>query len=124
MITPIVSPWLIYFANCCGNMIIVCAIIAFANFAFGFAYGLHEAIDKESFTDEYCLILKRKSRKCIILASLFMILTACIPSTDTCYKMIAANIITYENVDSVKGLTKDMVDYIFEKIGSLSVNGE
>lgn len=120
--TPIISPWLIYFVNCFSNMIVICVIIAVVYFTIGLINVLTIYANKGNLKAEECSIIRGIYHKSFILSTLFIILASCIPSTDTCYKMIAANMITYENVDLVNGLTKDMVDYIFEKIEGLNVN--
>ena len=39
---------------------------------------------------------------------------------ETCYQMIAAHYLTYENVDAVGGQAKEVVDYIFDKVDEVT----
>lgn len=39
-----------------------------------------------------------------------------IPDKDTCYKMLLAKAITYENINSGKEVVKDSIDYLANKI--------
>lgn len=46
--------------------------------------------------------------------------TIAIPSESTMYKMIIANNITENNIESVKGEVNDLIDYIIDKIDELN----
>lgn len=48
------------------------------------------------------------------LACIFM--TVIIPSEETCYKMVAANIVTPKNIEAVGGTATDIIDYIVDSV--------
>ena len=59
--------------------------------------------------------IKWRKRTAITLVISILGLTF-IPTKETMYKMLVANFVTYENVETATDAIKDSVDYIFEKL--------
>ena len=64
--------------------------------------------------------LKRIAVVALVVAALSLAVGAFMPSKETCYQMIAAHYLTYENVDAVGGQAKEVVDYIFDKVDEVT----
>ena len=58
-------------------------------------------------------------KKCVIISILTFSLMAIIPSEKTCYKMIAATIVTPNNIETVGETATDIIDYIIESVDTL-----
>lgn len=56
----------------------------------------------------------------IIVTLIGLIFTAIIPDKQTCYAMMAANVITPNNLTTVKDSGQDIIDYIIEASEKLS----
>ena len=61
-------------------------------------------------------LAKKWLKKAIIGLIIIGLFAGIIPSKKTIYQMLAANYITYENVETASDIIKDNVDYIFEKL--------
>ena len=119
--TPIISPWLIYLIDLTNGLSFLISLVVLFSLVVAFLSGASILLD----CDKGSL---SSTKKCFRISTLLFILSTCltvvIPSSNTCYKMLVANMITYENIDSAKGLTKEAVDYIFEKIEDLNISND
>lgn len=52
----------------------------------------------------------------MIAAIIFFILTALVPQEDTCYKMLAASMVTPNNIKVLEGKVDETADKLLEKI--------
>lgn len=145
---PIISPWLIYLANVPQALTFVLAIITFAcavivgvavffrcmakdeaktlkDRAYRYAYkGLEKEMIAEAHKREAdAKKLERIAIAASIIAVVSLAIGAFMPSKETCYQMIAAHYLTYENVDAVGGQAKEVVDYIFDKVDEIANEG-
>ena len=64
--------------------------------------------------------IKIKSKTLIII----MICTSLIPTPSTCYKMLAASMVTPDNIAAVGETATDIVDYIIESVDTLLEESE
>lgn len=55
----------------------------------------------------------------VIIFIISLILSIAIPTSKTITKMLVASVITVENVNEAKENTKELVDYIFEKVSEI-----
>ena len=142
---PIISPWLIYLANvphtltfALGVTVFACIVIAVAAVFFRYmakdeaktlkdrAYRYaYQEVEKEMMEEAHKREADaKKLERIAVVASVVAVvsLTICvfIPSKETCYQMIAAHYLTYENVDAVGGQAKEVVDYIFDKVDEVT----
>lgn len=102
--TPIINPMLFYFIGV-GTHIQTILIITAALFGLLFAgWALAEM-----------KIYKKFLIPCIICA----VAAALIPSKETCYTMMAATIITPDNLTTVTDSGKDLVDYVVDSVDKI-----
>ena len=142
---PIISPWLIYLANVsetlswvslvgiviAGGAALIAGWVAIDEYGDMKAHrdrsrnAMYEE-KKKAYSDLADVEEKTyKSAKRIgvifaVIAVISLVVTCLVPSKETCYQMIAAHYLTYENVDAVGGQAKEVVDYIFDKVDEVS----
>lgn len=116
---PIISPWLIYFISTLNGVneltYYSIIILGMALMGIGAIYLL--------FTDEgmeFDFVKKGKHKVIIFLECLFILMATFIPSKETIYAMVVAKYVTPNNIEMVGGSVKDSIDYIFEKIDTLT----
>lgn len=56
----------------------------------------------------------------IFLTSLCLTCTVFLPSEDTCYKMLAANMFTQDNINNATEYVTDVIDYAVDKVKELN----
>lgn len=142
---PIISPWLIYLANVpqaltialvvtvFACVVIVIAAVFFCYMAKDEAKTLKDRAYRYAYRETEKEIMAeankreadaKKLERIAIVASVVAVVSLAIcafmPSKETCYQMIAAHYLTYENVDAVGGQAKEVVDYIFDKVDEVT----
>lgn len=131
MQTPIISPWLIYLINATFGVRITmfCAGCALAGLAFLFYV---EEDENRVFRDIYRGELgdankeksyRRKKIVCAIVAVIFLVISALIPSKETCYQMLVAHYVTYENAEIAGDQAKELVDYVLDRVDEIANGG-
>ena len=131
MQTPIISPWLIYLSNATFS---ITMILVFAGFAFaGAAYWFWVQQNENKF---YTNIwdnrgdknkeksYRRKKIACIVAFVIFLVSAFLIPSKETCYQMLVAHYVTYENAEIAGNQVKEMVDYVLDRVNEIANGGE
>ena len=68
---------------------------------------------------QYLITIKKVFVGTIVTLLISLLLSATIPTSKTVTKMLVASVITVENVESAKENTKELVDYICEKISEV-----
>lgn len=63
--------------------------------------------------------LKAMAKKAGIVLAISIPLFTFTPTSDTCYKMLAANMFTKDNIDSASEYVTDVIDYAVDKIKEL-----
>lgn len=121
---PIISPWLIYLINASlgirislsfiGSLLLVLAWSLYTNSDTTFVWS--DSYKDQELSKKY----KRTKNVAIAIAVLVLLTAFLIPSKNTCYQMLAAHYMTYENVDALGGQAKDVVDYIFDKVDEVT----
>lgn len=142
---PIISPWLIYLANVSETLswvslagfIIAVGSVAIAVWIAVDEYGdmkMHRDRSRNAIYEEmkesYSKLADIEERTykrakrigviCAVVAVISLVVTCLVPTKETCYQMIAAHYLTYENVDAVGGQAKEVVDYIFDKVDEVT----
>ena len=71
--------------------------------------------------DEYKVATKLLNwgRKCIVPLVISLILSVFIPSEKTIYKMMVANVVTYENIDLTADTIEEAFDHVIDKLVEL-----
>lgn len=107
---PIISPWLIYFAELADSInmtFLFVALIAFIIMAFAFIPYMDNKKDE---TLKQCL---KKSFIWFCISIAILVIT---PSKDTVYTMVVLDNVTTDNIQAIGKTGKDVVDYITEQI--------
>lgn len=113
----IISPWVFYLIgifNAVDAVALLCAIATtHGTLCFG---GM--ALNNYD-TRERSNSLKWAKRFAVGLV-ISIALGVLIPSEDTCYKMLAANMFTQDNIDSATEYVTDVIDYAVDKVKELN----
>lgn len=107
---PIISPWLIYFAELADSInmaFLFVTFIAFIIMAFAFIPYMD---DKKDETLKQCL------KKSFIWFCISVAIVVMTPSKDTVYTMVVLDNVTTGNIQAIGKTGKDVVDYITEQI--------
>ena len=96
-------------------LIVVCFVLLFIG-----AFHIEEALDygRGKDSDEYKAGVKFLNwiRKCSIPLAIALVLFAFIPSEKTLYKMMVANVATYENIDLTAETIENAFDHVIDKL--------
>lgn len=120
----IINPWWFYLSDIVESMdfvftlfagfgAIICMILFFCS------VGYAELAEEETIKENWRIL-----KKCIITTMVLTLTAVIIPARDTVYKMLAASLVTQENIQIVGETATDVVDYIVEKIDEVVNNGE
>ena len=121
---PIINPIYFYLISVCGDLKLAFMLAVFIGVVVAticiivFITMKYKALNYED--EEYADKHLKVSIKCFI-ACIIMCFTSCfIPSEDTCYKMMAASIVTPDNITAVGNSAQDITDYIIDTINKIS----
>lgn len=105
-------------STCTFMLIVSFAALAIVSFVFLFSWSEDnlEEKEKQSYFRYLKLVLK------VIIPC--VIITIFTPCSDTIYKMIVADNVTPHNIEVIGDTIEDSIDYIFEKINSLSLEND
>lgn len=94
---------------------LVCFISGVGNIAYVLSYGGNED------SDDYKMGIKflKWAQKCIVPLVISLTLSIFIPSEKTIYKMMVANVATYENIDLTADTIEDAFDHVIDKLVEL-----
>ncbi|WP_147603806.1 hypothetical protein [Blautia massiliensis (ex Durand et al. 2017)] len=107
---PIISPWLIYFAELADSInmaFLFVTFIAFIIMAFAFIPYMDNKKDET---------LKQCLKKSFIWFCISVAIVVMTPSKDTVYTMVVLDNVTTGNIQAIGKTGKDVVDYITEQI--------
>lgn len=107
---PIISPWLIYFAELADSInmtFLFVALIAFIIMAFAFIPYMDNKKDET---------LKQCLKKSFIWFCISIVIVVITPSKDTVYTMVVLDNVTTDSIQAIGKTGKDVVDYITEQI--------
>nr|DAG29188.1 MAG TPA: hypothetical protein [Caudoviricetes sp.] len=127
--THVINPMLFYWCSVSDTvkalaiivaiiLIVVCLVfLCIGTFHIGEALNYGRGKD----SDEYKVGVKFLNwvRKCSIPLVIALVLFAFIPSEKTLYKMIVANVATYENIDLTADTIEDAFDHVVDKLVEL-----
>ena len=113
---PIINPLFFYFISVTGVLrgllmiggFAIAGCIAFAGFICCVDYDIEDIF--------------KAFKKPVIIALIIGTIGVFIPSENTCYKMLAASLITPDNIEIVKDGTQDLVDYIIDVADQITVD--
>lgn len=114
---PIISPWMFYLisvSNAVHSVAFLCAIATvLGTFLFG---GM--AFDNSNAREHSNAVkwAKRFATGLVVSIALCVL----IPSEETCYKMLAADMFTQDNINSATEYVTDVIDYAVDKVKELT----
>ena len=110
---PIISPWLIYFAELADSInttFLFVVWIAFIIMAFAFIPYMDNKKDET---------LKQCLKKSFIWFCISIAIVAITPSKDTVYTMVVLDNVTTDSIQAIGKTGKDVVDYITDQIDKI-----
>ena len=107
---PIISHWLIYFAELFDGINTTCLFIAGVSFIVMMFAFIPYLDNSKDIRVKKCL---HKSLVCFCISVIVMIAT---PSKDTMYTMLVLDNVTTDNIQAIGKTGKDVVDYITDQI--------
>lgn len=113
---PIISPWVFYLISISNAVRAVAFLCAIATTLGTLCFG-GMALNNYD-TRERSNALKWAKRFAVGLV-ISIALGVLIPSEDTCYKMLAADMFTQDNINSATEYVTDVVDYAVDKVKEL-----
>ena len=114
---PIISPWFFYFLHVCDDMDLVFIMIFWISLGFALLTGLVATVDYASRFNEDSSQKMLKVFKISCSICLFSgLISALIPSEKTMYQMLAASLVTPDNINLVEDDIVDFVSKIAEAI--------
>lgn len=119
MTGPIINPWWLYLYNVVGGVhavveiFMICGIIAFLTGGLFLIFAWIDLSDEE--INPFKKIFKRLTITLACIIGVYIL----VPSQDLMMKMFILDNITYENLETVGGITKEGFDYIMESIEEL-----
>ena len=63
-------------------------------------------------------------KRSVVATIVFAIIAVAVPSSNTVQEMAVASVVTYENVEAVKGEATDLIDYIIDSVDKLNDSKE
>ena len=122
----IINPWVFYLADICDSAALVGAVSGGILTMVGLcllAVGIYSIHDGTEFNNENEVKTGKQTLKymktTLIAAGILIGAAILIPSKETIYKMMLADVATYENVDLTAESIEEAFDHIIDKLGEL-----
>ena len=114
--TPIISPWFFYWIEVSTNLIMLLITVGVGLVMGTFAHIAFRKMDREK-PSPHCT-------RNIIIGMCLIVISAFLPMQETCYKMMAASVVTPDNIALVGSTAEDIVDYIVDSVDELLEDGK
>lgn len=118
---PVISPWVFYWISISNTVRAVAFLCAIATVLGTLGFG-GIALDNYN-AREHSNAVKWAKRFAVGLV-ISLVLCVLIPSEETCYKMLAANMFTEKNVTAATEYVTDVIDYAVDKVKELNPTTE
>ena len=116
---PIISPlWFYLIGIGAGIQVLLGVVGGTIAIAAGVALMI-SAIEYYNYNHESSLKIIKISKKYFMIGLMIGFFAVLIPSKETCYQMIAATVVTPNNIEIVGETTTDIIDYIIESVDIL-----
>lgn len=118
----IISPWVFYWIGIVDNvrtLLIIILIMLLTGLVILLACTMCDVDDYGSESKN----VDKDVKICIkvaIATFVFAVLVCVIPDSDTCYKMLAADMFTPNNINSATDYVTDVIDYAVDKVKELN----
>lgn len=123
---PIISPWVFYLigmADVIQFLALVASIVFVVISGFLWFDWLHD-LDRYGEKDEDVLSERKIVVKMSIAAIVSLAILVFTPSSNTCYKMLAADMFTQDNINNATEYVTDVIDYAVDRVKELSPTTE
>lgn len=111
---PIINPWLFYLIDkaeyIASPLILIGVVFWVATIVIYFPAGDNE---------EWAVRFLKNTKLIRILLTIGLIIAMLLPSKETSYKMLAASMVTPNNIATVGETAEDVIDYIVESVDTL-----
>lgn len=118
----IISPWVFYWIGIVDNiknMLLALLVISLFATTILSISTMCDA-DTYSFNDKDATHEVKVTVKVAIISFVLALLFCLIPDSDTCYKMLAADMFTQDNINSATEYVTDVIDYAVDKVKELT----
>ena len=119
---PIINPLWFYLIGISNNLSGVGFTLGFlgilATVIMVIAYAMEH--DMSHPNEKLISFFKKNSKRCFIIGLIGILISTFTPSEKTCYQMMAASIVTPDNVETVIDTTKDGVEWLIDTITEAS----
>lgn len=118
----IISPWVFYWIGISNNvrtLLISVLIMLLIGLAIALVYAMCDADDYGSKSKN----VDRDVKICIKIAIatfILAVLLCVVPDSNTCYKMLAADMFTQDNINNATEYVTDVIDYAVDKVKELN----
>lgn len=119
MTGPIINPWWLYLYYIIGSINVVLEIFLIFGIIAFLATALVLGLASIDGYDDLINTMKKTTKRAAITLACIVGAYIIIPSQDLLLKMFVLNNITYENLETVGGITKEGFDYVIESIDEL-----
>lgn len=119
MTGPIINPWWLYLYYIIGSINVVLEIFLIFGIIAFLATALVLGLASIDGYDDLINTMKKAAKRSAIALACIVGAYIIIPSQDLLLKMFVLNNITYENLETVGGITKEGFDYVMESIDEL-----
>lgn len=112
---PIISPWIIYFAEMCDvfNVLLIFLLVASAIVSL---YSGASILDNSWRTEDEQKTNVKMFKIGIVVTIISALGVIFVPTTNTVYKMIIFNNITVNNIEKGQDYVEDIIDYTAKKL--------
>lgn len=119
MTGPIINPWWLYLYNVIGGIHVVLEVFLILGLVAILALGFFWLLACFDLCDEATDTLKKIFKRLAIALLCIIGAYILVPNQDLMMKMFILDNITYENLETVGGITKEGFDYVMESIDEL-----
>lgn len=118
----IISPWVFYWIETANNLKGMLLIVVIISLIATVLLALTTMCDADdySFQDKKVIRDVKNTVKAAVVSLVLSTLFCLIPNSDTCYKMLAANMFTPDNINSATDYVTDVIDYAVDKVKELN----
>lgn len=116
MSKPIINPWIVYFAQISSVLRIVLPVLGGAILGITLMVML---LSTDPLFEEDFKFIRKYYLRLIAFSIVGIMLFVFLPSKETIYTMTLLNNITTENIEIFKGGTRELVDYVVDRIGEI-----
>lgn len=120
---PVISPWVFYWISISNAVRAVAFLCAIATVLGTLCFG-GIALDIYDYDARKHSNAVKWAKRFAVGLVISLVLCVLIPSEEACYKMLAANMFTQDNINSATEYVTDVIDYAVDKVKELQPSTE